>query len=116
MFLKIKGIKMITIFVLLKTTVFWLRLSREERNTIADKVLEDVLANSDVKLRMFDAEAFTTRCTDVAMFQAKDMQSFYFVIEKLRDSVLITEPYFEMVEIIPTIEDGFKIFEQQKKD
>jgi len=39
---------------------------------------------------MFDAEAFTTRCRDVAMFQTKDMQSFYFAIE-----------------------DGFKLFEEQ---
>lgn len=104
---------MVTVFVLLKTTVSWLRLSRDDRNSIADKALSSVLVNTDVTLRMFDAEAFTTRCTDVAMFQAKDMQSFYFAIERLRDSVLITEPYFEMIEIIPTIEDGFKLFEEQ---
>lgn len=104
---------MVTVFVLLKTTVSWLRLSRDKRKAIADKVLSDVLVNTDVTLRMFDAEAFTTRCTDVAMFQAKDMQSFYFTIERLRDSVLITEPYFELVEIIPTIEDGFRLFEEQ---
>lgn len=104
---------MVTVFVLLKTTTSWLRLSRDERNSIADEVLSNVIVNNDVTLRMFDAEAFTTRCTDVAMFQAKDIQSFYFAIERLRDSVLITEPYFEMIEIIPTIEDGFKIFEEQ---
>ncbi|WP_241613910.1 darcynin family protein [Rosenbergiella epipactidis] len=104
---------MVTVFVLLKTTVSWLRLSRDDRNAIADKALSSVLVNTDVTLRMFDAEAFTTRCTDVAMFQAKDIQSFYFAIERLRDSVLITEPYFEMIEIIPTIEDGFKLFEEQ---
>jgi len=104
---------MVTVFVLLKTTVSWLRLSRDKRNAIADKVLSDVLVNTDVTLRMFDAEAFTTRCTDVAMFQAKDMQSCYFTIERLRDSILITEPYFELVEIIPTIEDGFRLFEEQ---
>ncbi|WKX25657.1 darcynin family protein [Tatumella ptyseos] len=69
---------MVTVFDLLKTTVSWLRLSRDKRNAIADKVLSDVLVNTDVTSRMFDAEAFTTRCTDVAMFQAKDMQSFYF--------------------------------------
>ncbi|QCR38224.1 hypothetical protein C1N62_19070 (plasmid) [Nissabacter sp. SGAir0207] len=103
---------MITIFVLLKTTKEWLRLARAERNRIADSVLSTVLADSSVTLRMFDAEAFTTKCTDVAMFQAEDMQAFYFVIERLRDSELITKPYFEMVEIIPTIEDGFKAFEK----
>ncbi len=105
---------MITVFVLLKTTTAWLRLSREDRNKIADQVLANVLAGDETTLRMFDAEAFTARCTDVAMFQSRDMQSFYYAIERLRDSVLITTPYFEIVEIIPTIEDGFKQFEQQR--
>lgn len=103
---------MITVFVLLKTTKEWLRLERTERNRIADSVLSTVLSDSTVTLRMFDAEAFTTKCTDVAMFQAEDMQSFYFTIERLRDSKLITTPYFEIVDIIPTIEDGFKAFEK----
>lgn len=103
---------MITVFVLLKTTKEWLRLERAERNRIADSVLSTVLSDNKVTLRMFDAEAFTTKCTDVAMFQAEDMQTFYFAIERLRDSELITRPYFEMVEIIPTIEDGFKAFEK----
>ncbi len=62
---------------------------------------------------MFDAEAFTSKCTDVAMFQTEDLKKYYFVIEKLRDSILITHPYFEIVEIIPTIEDGFREFESQ---
>lgn len=103
---------MITVFVLLKTTKEWLRLERAERNRIADSVLSTVFSDNKVTLRMFDAEAFTTKCTDVAMFQAEDMQAFYFAIERLRDSELITTPYFEMVEIIPTIEDGFKAFEK----
>ncbi|YCH32295.1 hypothetical protein M1D48_09885 [Erwinia sp. D4-22] len=104
---------MITVFVLLKTTKEWLRLERAERNRIADSVLSTVLSDSTVTLRMFDAEAFTTNCTDVAMFQAEDMQAFYFTIERLRDSELITKPYFEMVEIIPTIEGGYKAFEKE---
>ncbi|WP_315708458.1 darcynin family protein [Brenneria uluponensis] len=104
---------MITVFVLLKTTTEWLRLPRSERNRIADEVIPTVLSGGKVSLRMFDAEAFTTKCTDVAMFHADDMESFYFAIERLRDSTLITKPYFEMIEIIPTIEDGFKKFEEK---
>ncbi|MFD3247268.1 darcynin family protein [Rahnella aquatilis] len=103
---------MITVFVLLKTTREWLRLERSERNRIADTVLSTVLPDNKVTLRMFDAEAFTTKCTDVAMFEAEDMESFYFAIERLRDSELITKPYFEMVDIIPSIENGYKAFEK----
>ncbi|AEX51815.1 darcynin family protein [Rahnella aquatilis CIP 78.65 = ATCC 33071] len=103
---------MITVFVLLKTTREWLRLERSERNRIADTVLSTVLPDNKVTLRMFDAEAFTTKCTDVAMFEAEDMESFYFAIERLRDSELITKPYFEMVDIIPSLENGYKAFEK----
>lgn len=104
---------MFTIFVLLKTTTAWLRLERSERNKIADEVFSQLFQDENITLRMFDAEAFTTKCTDVAMFQTEDMKQYYFLIERLRDSILITHPYFEIVEIIPTIEDGFRLFESQ---
>ncbi|NNP72497.1 hypothetical protein A7P53_07945 [Acinetobacter defluvii] len=104
---------MFTIFVLLKTTTAWLRLERSERNKIADEVFSQLFQDENITLRMFDAEAFTTKCTDVAMFQTEDMKQYYFLTERLRDSILITHPYFEIVEIIPTIEDGFRLFESQ---
>lgn len=104
---------MFTIFVLLKTTTAWLWLERSERTKIADEVFSQLFQDENITLRMFDAEAFTTKCTDVAMFQTEDMKQYYFLIERLRDSILITHPYFEIVEIIPTIEDGFHLFESQ---
>ena len=104
---------MFTIFVLLKTTTEWLKLERNKRNQIADQALANIFKDESVTLKMFDAEAFSTKCTDIAMFQTEDMKSYYFVIERLRDSVLITHPYFELVDIIPTIEDGFRLFESQ---
>lgn len=85
---------MFTIFVLLKTTTAWLRLERSERNKIADEVFSQLFQDENITLRMFDAEAFTTKCTDVAMFQTEDMKQYYFLIERLRDSILIPHPYF----------------------
>lgn len=105
-----------TIFVLLKTTTAWLKLDRQERNKIAESVLADIFKNDRVTVRLFDAEAFATRCTDVAMFQTKQIEQYYYVMERLRDSVLITHPYFETVDIIPTIENGFRQFEQNEKE
>lgn len=105
---------MFTIFVLLKTTIHWLKLERKVRNKIADDTFLDIFKDTKISLRMFDAEAFTTSCTDIAMFQTEDLKQYYFMIERLRDSILITYPYFELVEIIPTIEDGFRQFESQQ--
>ncbi|WP_274609289.1 darcynin family protein [Mesorhizobium sp. L-8-3] len=47
----------------------------------------------------------------MAMFEADDLISFHFVMERLRDSAFFAEPYFELVQIIPAVEDGFRYFE-----
>ena len=45
------------------------------------------------------------------MFETQDPAAYYFAIERLRDSPLFTIPYFEVVDIVPTLEDGFQAFE-----
>jgi len=95
----------------------WLRLSRADRNAIgstalADALKDDALKDDAVTIRNFDAEAFTGFCSDVAAFEADDLIDFYFVMERLRDSALFAKPYFELVQIVPAIEDGFRHFER----
>ena len=69
------------------------------------------LPDDRVRLRYFDAEAFSGKCTDVAMFETEDLQAYYFAVERLRDTPLFSHPYFEVVKIIPAMEDGFRAFE-----
>lgn len=95
----------------------WLRLSRADRNAIGSTALADALKDNALKddaltIRNFDAEAFTGFCSDVAVFEADDLIDFYFVMERLRDSALFAKPYFELVQIVPAIEDGFRHFER----
>ena len=99
------------IFVHLRTTPAWLTLTRPERSRIAGEAFARALPDDRVTLRYFDAEAFSGRCTDVAMFETQDLAAYYFAIERLRDSPLFATPYFEIVDIIPTLEDGFQAFE-----
>jgi hypothetical protein len=102
-----------TFFVLLKATPQWLRLTREERGALADEHLVAVLSQMpQLTMRHFDAEAFTTVCSDVMMIETPDPRQYYFFIEKLRDSPLVTTPYFEIVQIIPAIEDGYRAYEE----
>ena len=68
--------------------------------------------NQPVRIRHFDAEAFAAECTDVAVAETNDLYAWYFVMETLRDSPLFSVPYFEVVSIIPTIEDGFRAYEE----
>lgn len=102
-------------FLLLRATPAWLRLSRAERRLLGDQTLQPLLkrANGSLKLRYFDAEAFTTQCSDVMLIETSDPQPYYYFIEGLRDSVLITEPYFEIVSIIPAVEDGYQAYEAE---
>ncbi len=45
------------------------------------------------------------------MFETISLQDYYFVIDAIRDSEFCTVPYFEFVEIIPAIEDGYLEYE-----
>lgn len=45
--------------------------------------------------------------TDVAVFETCDIRAYYFLIDALRDTPFFGLPYFEVVDIIPAVEDGY---------
>lgn len=102
-------------FILLQATPAWLALPRQRRRALADQHLAPVLQAHEGRLTMryFDAEAFTAQCSDVMMTQTQDPKHHYFFMEQLRDSPLISTPYFEVVQIIPTIEEGYQQYEKE---
>ncbi|MEJ2022001.1 MAG: hypothetical protein P8X43_08180 [Maritimibacter sp.] len=100
-----------TVFLMLRAAPSWLQLARNTRNDIAEKALGAAFPDAQCSLRFFDAEAFHARVSDVAMIEAESVKDYYFAIERLRDSPLIAEGYFELVEVIPAYEDGFRQFE-----
>ncbi|HEY1011247.1 MAG TPA: darcynin family protein [Herpetosiphonaceae bacterium] len=104
-----------TILVLMTATEAWLSLSRAERAGFVERTLGPIFARYEgrVSLRTFDAEAFSARCSDVAMFEAEDLRAYYYLMEELRDTALFGQPYFRVNEIIPCIEGGFAEFEAQ---
>lgn len=104
-----------TFFILLRATTAWLSLSRQQRRDLADQHLGSILQAhaGQLSMRYFDAEAFTALCSDVMMTQTKDPKHHYFFMEQLRDSPLISTPYFEVVHIIPSIEDGYQTYEKE---
>lgn len=103
-----------TIFMLLRTMPDWLRLKRDERSAIAQEAFSFALKDGKVAFSYHDAEAFSARATDVAVFKTPDLYTYYTMVERLRDSKLFTVPYFEVVDIIPTIEDGYRQFEEDE--
>lgn len=106
-------VKKYTVVVLLTATPDWLRLSRLERGAFFDQTINPIFGKyaPKIKLRWLDAEAFSARCSDVAIFEVADLQDHYFLMEELRDTALFAKPYFRMEEVIIGLEDGFQVFE-----
>lgn len=96
-----------TIFMLIEATPAWLALPPPERFGFVRTTVGPIMAaHPEVTLRYFDAEAYTARCSDVIMWQTRDLARYQSVIENLRET-LFWNHYFIVREIIPTIEDGF---------
>ena len=96
--------------MLLTALPAWLSLSRQERRELADATLGTALRKHPaISMRFFDAEAFTARCSDIAIFTTTDLDEYYLLVEDLRDSPLYTVPYFRLDDLILTIEDGHEV-------
>ncbi len=104
-----------TVFVLLRATPQWLSHTMEERNAIASEWLGEAMTDARVQMQFYDAEAFSGRCSDVAVFETEDLQAYYFTMERLRNTTMIAKPYFDIVDIIPAIKDGFQTFQQAEE-
>jgi hypothetical protein len=104
-------------FMHMNATKEWLTLSRQERRSFFDHLRSSIFDKyPHVSVRFFDVEAFSARCSDIALFATDQIQDYYYLIEELRDSKVYTVPYFEIVEILPAIEDGFSDFEDNQSD
>lgn len=103
------------VFVLLQATESWLRLSRPERNALAaTHVAASLTRYPGLRMRYFDAEAFSASCSDLMLIETDDLTPYYDFMETLRDSPMITTPYFRVVQIVPSIEEGFRAYEQRQ--
>ena len=104
-----------TFFMLLRATPAWLRLDRVERRKFCDDVRVPIFArHGATTMRFYDAEAFSARCSDVAVFETTDTTDYYDLIEALRDTAFFNVPYYELVDIIPALEDGYRAYETRQ--
>lgn len=100
--------KPLTLFMLLASQASWLQLSRKARRDFIAAEVAPILARYPaVRLRFFDSEAFSGRCTDIAVWETRDLKSYSFLIDALRDTAFFTAPYFVVVDIIPALEDSY---------
>lgn len=96
-----------SVFMLVKTTNEWLALTPEERFAFLDTDIKPILeSHPAVKMRFFDTEGFNSRVTDVIVWESDSLSSYQGVVEKLRESKF-WGTYFEVVEILPGIENAY---------
>jgi len=96
-----------TVFMLLKATAAWLALPPDQRNAIYDGALFKVFNRfPEVRLRFFDASAFHGRCSDVLVWETTDMPEYRDAVDALRSDELLAKPYFDVLDVIPSIADG----------
>jgi len=96
-----------TVFYWLRTGSEWLKLSPAERNAFVDSALRPILRRyPQVKLRYFDAEAYSAEVSDVLAWEFHTDSAYAAVVECLRETRFWNH-YFEVIKIIPCVEDGF---------
>ncbi len=104
--------KPLTLFLLVRALPSWLALPRPRRREIA----LSAAPGDGIDLRQFDCEAFSAMCSDIWMVTGGSAGAINTAMERLRDTPLFAQPYFEFVAILPAIEDGWKAFEAAEVD
>lgn len=102
-----------TVFMLLRSSPAWLAKDRAARGAFVETIVRPIFAaRPEVSMRYYDAEAFHGRCTDLMVFETADLLAYNDLIEALRDTDLLGGvPYFEVVDVIPALEDGWRAYE-----
>jgi Darcynin, domain of unknown function len=99
-------------FMLVKTTTTWLQFPIQERFQFLEETIAPILQKHPaVTMRFFDSEAFSGRYTDVLMWETSDVKDYQFLVEELRET-LFWGTYFEIIEIVPAIENAYAIYNQ----
>ena len=102
----------LTFFMSLRSQPSWLALTRQQRADFIAEVVRPIFAQYPaVKLRFYDAEAFSGRCTDMAVFETADIRAYTFLVDALRDTPFFGLPHFEVLDVIPAIENSYREYD-----
>jgi hypothetical protein len=99
----------LTFFMLLKASPHWQALDRDARERYLDDLQSELMSSFPaLRMRHFHAEFFHARCTDLLVWETDDMPQYYFALHHLRDSDFFARPYFDLVDVIPSVEDSWR--------
>jgi hypothetical protein len=97
-----------TAFMLVKTLPVWLAMPPAERFAALRRDVEPLLAKyaAEIRLRLYDAEFYATRVTDVWVWEARTHKAFQLLVEDLRETPF-WDRYFQIVEILTGVEHAY---------
>jgi chlorite dismutase len=94
------------IFMPVKSTKEWRQLSDDEQAAfISGTILPILHRNPTVKMRYFDSDAYSTRFTDVVMWETPDLAAYEAVVDELRATKFWGD-YYEVIDIVTAVESG----------
>lgn len=98
----------LTVFMLVKTSPEWLGFPVETRFALLAEHFTPILKkhSHDVTLRFFDVEFYSTRVTDVWMWDAREHHAYQLLVEDLRETAF-WDRYFAIVEILTGVENAY---------
>lgn len=98
----------LTVFMMVKTMPEWLGFAIEERFAHFNRYMNPILKKyeDEVRCRIFDTEFFSTRVTDVWVWEAKSRHAYEMVVEELRETPL-WDRFFSIVEILAGVENAY---------
>ncbi|MEJ8650940.1 darcynin family protein [Streptomyces sp. MS1.AVA.3] len=98
----------VTAFMLIKTRPEWLAMTPQERvNAFTTQVVPAIKAKtSGVRSRFYDTEFYSTRVTDVWVWEADDHDAYQLLIDALRETPF-WDRYFEVVDLLVGTENGY---------
>ncbi|WP_439662349.1 darcynin family protein [Lentzea sp. HUAS TT2] len=98
----------ITAFMLVKTTPKWLTLTVPQRMEAFETEILPVIEGKaeGVRSRFYDTEFYSTRVTDVWVWEARDHEAWQLLVEALRESPF-WDTYFEVVDLLVGVENGY---------
>ncbi|MFJ9105822.1 darcynin family protein [Streptomyces sp. LUP47B] len=94
----------------------WLQLSREQRGAKEEVFQKEIVGPfaDKMSVRHFDAEAFATNYSDFLLVETDDIKTYYYFIEKLRDSEFIAQGWVHLRDISIGLQDGYKEYENDQ--
>ncbi|MDY3552447.1 darcynin family protein [Gemmata sp. JC717] len=98
----------VTVFMLVKTAPEWLGFPVDERFQLLREQFTPILRKHEgrVRLRFFDVEFYSTRVTDVWLWDAVDHHAYQLLVEDLRETPF-WDRYFQIVEILTGVENAY---------